>query len=86
MPVSSAVVGDVNAKVPVELPLKGNELEAKAIGDTETTAMSVRMIVGRILKEGTKVVGLLNKVNSGWLGSDRFSGYWTRRERICRPS
>src|SRR4029077_8489155 len=85
MPVSAAVVGEVKANVPVELPLKGTELEAKATGDMETIARTARILGGRILKEKSNAGRPLNKANVTSLGSSRFSRHRTRRERNGAP-
>jgi hypothetical protein len=65
VPVSAATPDEVKAKVPVELPLKGTELEAKATGDTETIVKTAMILRGRILKEKPKVGRPVNKVAVG---------------------
>jgi hypothetical protein len=44
VPVNATVVAEVNAKVPVALPLNGTESEAKATGAIETIARTVKML------------------------------------------
>ncbi len=48
VPVIAAVVEDVSAKLPVKLPLKGLEWEAKATGNAPSIARTARMVGIRI--------------------------------------
>jgi hypothetical protein len=53
VPVNATVVAEVNAKVPVALPLNGTESEAKAAGAIETNARTVKMLgIMNFMREG----------------------------------